>query len=304
MPSLDVNAPEEQSGQSMRLSSADGGSVDLSSGVGDGSGVQPSGKRDCLDLLTQMVEGEIIPRLLLAHRSEPISPDISPMPGPTLGPALTDDFAQMVLSNTAESLVQYVGELISRGVSVQAIYMDLLAPTARRLGDYWNDDRSSFADVTIALGKLQQILHELSRRTTHAQEMHRHGRTALFATAPTEQHTFGLLVIEEFFRRAGWRTWCEPGGTSAELAQMVGAHWYDVFGLSVSCDTQLEQVTSIITSVRRSSKNQSIRIMVGGRLFIERPELAAAVGADVTASDGNEAVSKAESAVVQLEGRC
>lgn len=303
VPDLYVNTRLGQRAQRLRLAAgeASGGSSSFETTESFDSG--PAGKQDCLDLLTRMVEGEIIPRLLLAHRSEPI-PQPLESSGPTFGPGMTDDFAQMVLSNSADSLIDYVSELIARGVSIQAVYMDLLAPTARRLGDYWNDDRSSFADVTISLGKLQQILHELSRRTTQAQELQRQGRSVLFATAQTEQHTFGLLVIEEFFRRAGWRTWCEPSGSPADLAQMVSAHWYDLFGLSVSCDTHLDQVSSIITSVRRSSKNRAIRIMVGGRLFSERPELAASVGADVTASDGNEAVAKAENAVVQLEGRC
>lgn len=260
-------------------------------------------KNDCVDLLTRMVEGEIIPRLLLAHQSEGLPPPESGREA-VLGPDMTEKFAQMVLSREIDTLLDYVSSLIATGVTIPAIYLDLLAPTARKLGEYWTEDSCSFADVTIGLGRLQQILHELGRRSAQTQEAQRRGRSALLVTAPNEQHTFGLLVVEEFFRRAGWRTWCEPGGDPAVIAQMVSAQWYDLFGLSVSCDSHLDQVAAIITSVRRSSKNHAIRVMVGGRLFSEHPELATSVGADVAASDGNEAVAKAESAVRQLEGRC
>jgi methanogenic corrinoid protein MtbC1 len=261
-------------------------------------------KGDCVELLTRMVEGEIIPRLLLAHQSEMAPPPTTrSAPAPALGPETTDEFARMVLSNEADTLMIYVGSLLDSGVSIQAIYMDLLAPTARRLGEYWDADYCSFADVTIGLGRLQQILHELSRRSTRAHDQGR-GRAALLATLPGEQHTFGLLVVEEFFRRAGWRTWSEPCAAGDDLAGMVSGQWFDVFGLSVSCDSHLDEVAAIITSVRRASKNRTIRVMVGGRLFNEHPELAAEVGADITASTGEGAVTAADGAVRQLEGRC
>jgi MerR family transcriptional regulator, light-induced transcriptional regulator len=259
-------------------------------------------KGDCIDLLTRMVEGEIIPRLLMAHQNAP--PPVNPLSSPSFGPETTDEFAQMVLSTETDTLIGYVSGLMARGVSIQAIYMDLLAPTARKLGDYWNADYCTFADVTIGLGKLQHILHDLSRRDTLALERQRQGRSVLLATASTEQHTFGLLVIEEFFRRAGWRTWAEPGADPDEIARMVSGQWYDLFGLSVSGESHLDQTAAIITSVRKSSRNRMIRVMVGGRVFMENPGLAASVGADVTASGGNEAVAAAESAVSQLEGRC
>jgi MerR family transcriptional regulator, light-induced transcriptional regulator len=262
-----------------------------------------TGKRDCVDLLTRMVEGEIIPRLLLAHQAEALPPPTA-RPAPTFGPGMTDLFAQKVLSSEVDALLEFVVSLMGHGVSVQAIYLDLLAPTARRLGDYWNEDICSFSDVTIGLGRLQQILHELGRRSTRTHELQRRGQAILLVTAPSEQHTFGLLIIEEFFRRAGWRTWCEPGGSAEEVAQLVSAQWYDVIGLSVSCDSHLDQVSAIVTSVRRSSKNPAIRVMIGGQLLIANPELALSLGADVTAFDGADAVAIAEGAVTQLEGRC
>jgi len=43
--------------------------------------------------------------------------------------------------------------------------------------------------------------------------------------------------------------------------------------------------------------------MVGGRLFLERPELVARIGADAMAADAKEAVLKAEVAVRQLAHR-
>ena len=301
MPSLYVNEPMISASGQRRGAGRNIGMIEMPAPGGAAATDLAPRKGDCVELLTRMVEGEIIPRLLMAHQNAP--PSHPPIASPSFGPETADEFAQMVLSKDVDSLIAYVGGLLARGVTVPAVYMDLLAPTARKLGDYWDADYCSFADVTIALGKLQHILHNLSRRDAMSLERQRQGRSVLLATSASEQHTFGMLVIEEFFRRAGWRTWAEPGAEPGEIARMVNGQWYDLFGLSVSCESQLDQTAEIITSVKNSSRNRSIRVMVGGRLFMANPELAASVGADVTASDGNEAVAAAESAVSKLEGR-
>jgi methanogenic corrinoid protein MtbC1 len=243
--------------------------------------------------LSQIVEGEIIPRLLLAHGT-PSGPD-----GSTLSQEFTESFALYALSQGRESLLAIVGSLLQKGVSIESIYLDLLAPAARRLGDLWLDDRASYADVTIALGRLQQIVRELSARPAGGVCEH----AALFAPAPGEQHTFGLVLLEEFFRRSGWRTWSELSGACEEVASAARAHRFDVFGVTASHDNCLDQIASLIMSVRRVSKNRDICVLVGGRLFLARPELVAEVGADATAADAQGAVFCAEAAVRRLVSR-
>jgi len=186
---------------------------------------------------------------------------------------------------------------------MEAIYLDLLGPTARRLGDFWSDDQVSFADVTIALGKLQQVVRELSLHGPVDEGAASNGRAALFAPAPGEQHTFGIVIIEEMFRRSGWRTWTELSGEVAEITGAVHAHRFDIFGMTASSDDRLDQIAPMIMSIRRASRNRDISVIVGGLLFLERPELVAKIGADAMASDASEAVLTAEVAVRQLAHR-
>ncbi len=243
--------------------------------------------------LSQIVEGEIIPRLMLAHSA---SEGVERAP---LSPELTENFALFALSQERESLLAIVGGLLQQGVSIETIYLDLLAPAARRLGDLWLDDRVSYADVTIGLGRLQQLVRELSARPPQGGCEH----AALFAPAPGEQHTFGLVILEEFFRRSGWRTWGEFSGVAEDVAAAAQAHRFDVFGVTASGDNCLEQIAHFIMSVRRASKNRDISVLVGGRLFLARPELVAEVGADTMAADAQEAVMCAEAAVRRLAAR-
>jgi methanogenic corrinoid protein MtbC1 len=210
----------------------------------------------------------------------------------------------MVISNDPECLIDYICILLDGGLAIETIYMDLLIPAARRLGAYWDDDVASFTDVTIGLGRLQQVVRALGCRGMDRQDRNAVDdeptvRSALFAAGPVEQHTFGLFIVEDVFRRAGWRTWMEIEATDQDVIDTVRLHWFDivVMSMSVSSMTQVEKVTAAIKSVRSASRNSDLFVLVGGRLFTESPELVAIVGADATASNGADAFQLADKAV-------
>jgi methanogenic corrinoid protein MtbC1 len=246
-----------------------------------------------------MVEAEIIPRLMLAHR--PVSTAVEAIvDGDRIGPEATEKFARMVLSDDSDSLIAFVGALLQSGVPMDAIYVDLMMPAARRLGEYWDEDSISFADVTIGLGRLQQIVRTLRWKSTPSDGPDHSSLSALFAPVSSEQHTFGLFIIEESFRRAGWRTWIETSGIQEDAVDMVGRHWFDLVGLSAHAETQAEEVASTIAAARKASRNPGLFVLVGGRLFIDSPELVSTVGADATAANGGEALLVADKAVRRL----
>ncbi len=249
--------------------------------------------------LARMVEAEIIPRLMLVHREAPPAPEAD-VQDPRLGPGTTESFTRMVLSEEPESLIAFVGSLLQSGVPMETVYVDLMIPAARLLGDYWLDDSVSFADVTIGLGRLQQVVRTLRWQSPQAYGPDHSAPSALFAPTPSEQHTFGLFIIEESFRRAGWRTWIETSGFQEDTVDMVRHHWFDLIGLSAHAEDQAEEVASTIAAARKASRNRGLFVLVGGRLFIENPELVSAVGADATAPNGGEALLVADKAIRQL----
>jgi methanogenic corrinoid protein MtbC1 len=248
--------------------------------------------------LAKMVESEIIPRLMLAHQALQTPPEASNDTRAVLGEETTDRFARMVVSKEPDSLIVYVGSLLRDGVSMESIFLELLVPAARRLGEYWDEDSASFGDVTIGLGRLQQVVRALGYNNPEEGELDRPTPTVLFAPAPGEQHTFGLFIVEDAFRRAGWRTWIETSPTRRDLADTAAAHWFDVFGVSASRDSTPESIADLVKMVRQSSRNPDLFVMIGGRLFIEHPELVNQIGADAFGADGGEALLIANEALL------
>ncbi len=241
--------------------------------------------------LAQLIEGEIIPRLLAAHQSGGPSEVIQMSTG-VISPSELERFARKSMVEDLTELMDNVDLFMRRGVAVETIYFDLLAPAAKRLGVMWEEDLCTFTDVTIGLCRLQQIVYEFADRV-HVENGGGDGRTALFALTPGDQHSLGLIMVVEFFRQAGWRTICMPDATAEDLVDMVTSERFDLIGFSMANECWLEPLPPLIKALRTASRNQDVRVIVGGRAFAEDPARVAQVGADETASDAREAVRTA-----------
>lgn len=244
--------------------------------------------------LVHAIETEIIPRLMLAHR-EPalrIVPREPLQKGP--GPEEVAALAALVLKRDPGESAAYVEDMRSRGVALELIYLDLLAPTARRLGELWESDECAFTDVTVGLWRLQQVMYELSPDFHDENSPRMKSRRALLAPVPGSQHTFGLFMVAEFFRRAGWQVMGKPDVQEPDLLAAASNEWFDVIGLSAGTEVHIEGLTSVILALRQCSVNPQIAVMVGGPIFTLQPELCTQVGADATAPDAPHAVALAE----------
>lgn len=250
--------------------------------------------------LLRTIEVEIVPRLLLASRAASQCGFVAREECSLLDAETVEEFVGLILANDVVVASAYLEAMRARGVSLETLYLHLLAPAARRLGELWSADLCDFTNVTVALGRLQQALRELSPAFRDEVAPRQHGRRALLMPAPGEQHTFGLFMVAEFFRRAGWDVWGGPPASSNELTSMVRADWFDVVGLSVGCESRLDVLAAGIRAMRRASRNRAIGVMVGGPVFVEHPELVAFVGADATAVDARQAAEQAESIVSLL----
>lgn len=251
-----------------------------------------------MDALVRTIEGEIIPRLMLSHQSAARGADVI-CPN-ALSPTEEDRtrFLWVVMKESAAASRAFVNDLIARGISRETIYLDLLTNAARRLGELWEEDLCDFTDVTIGLCRLHQVLREQSSLYDVEYAGRAQAPKILLATACADQHVFGVVMVAEFFRREGWAVWCEPAAAQAELLKLVAKEWFDVIGLSAACTTNADLIGDEITALRAASRNPDVSVLVGGRLFAERPDLVAEVGADGSASDARLAAEAGQNLLV------
>jgi MerR family transcriptional regulator, light-induced transcriptional regulator len=261
---------------------------------------------DQLLLLTRTIEAEIIPRLLLANSAAQCQPD----PGPELVftnivPAHehVEELANLVVRHDITTSQAYIENLRARGTSLDDVFLKLLAPTARHLGELWDADLQNFTDVTIGLTTLQHLLRTLSPGYDDFVDQVPPGHRILLVPARGETHTFGLRMLEEFFRRAGWDVDISTSADKPGFTALIASENISVVGFSLSLESGLDQLAADIRNMRRKSKNPDVGIMVGGPAFLDHPERVKQVGADGTAADGLMAVAAANRFVMEKSGR-
>jgi MerR family transcriptional regulator, light-induced transcriptional regulator len=260
--------------------------------------------------LSLLLENLVIPKLI-ADRDKRDNwlhmPGLSQAGKPPRQAVITEadveEFTRLSIGGEAHALLDFVDHCLETGSSVETVYVELLAPAARRLGEYWEEDSEDFVGVTMGLWRIQEILRELTLRIPPKSRPGHGQRSALFSMMPGEQHSFGTLMVAECFQRAGWDTDVMIEPSQSELTGKFANRHYDLIGLTVSRDCSTAALGSMVKTIKAVSSNPHIRIMLGGRVINEQPELVDECGADATATDAMSAVALADR-LVPVESEC
>ncbi len=248
-----------------------------------------------VESLLRTLEDELIPRLLVSHPfREPVSPAIeggcSELPtGPWASSANIRTLADWCIEQDSEAVNAEVADLLGRGVSLESIYLHLVAPAARALGERWNTDEASFADVSLGLCCLHRLLCDCESVGFHRASTPE-SYSILLTSTPGDQHTFGVAMAADFFRRYGWQVSNLCGLDAGFIVDRLRGTHYSALGLSLHSDQNLEALDRLIGQARRISCNQDILIVVGGNFFLRHPRMVKHVGADLLATDGHKAI--------------
>ncbi len=247
--------------------------------------------------LLHTIEQEIIPRLVLAHRDPQACLPYPALEGQGIGPEDVLAFTKLALTADEHAAFQCIESMRARGISLESIYIDLLAPVARHLGELWNEDLCDFTDVTLGLGRLQRILRETSVSAQLPELPAADGHRILLLPGPGQQHTFGLSMVREFFRRADWNVSGGATDSHVDPARLAKREHFDVVGLSFGDETKLGALGKCISNIRAESMNQAVVIIVGGPLFVAQPSYRELVQADAVITEGREAPAMAQDLV-------
>ncbi len=268
---------------------------------GDLHPAPPNGASAAPEALARTVEREVIPRLLVAHK--PLPP---PAPIPVQSGWVSDvdivEFTGLIANRELKEALARIALKRSEGVSLEAVYLDLLIPSARRLSDLWEADLCHYEEIAVGLLRLQQVLHELSPVFTIEKQCRARGRKALLLSAPGEQNMLGMFMVTEFYRcvaseffyRAGWEVWRTPPTSRSQLRGILSTQWFDVVDVSASCEARLPALSIDLAEMRKASRNAHVGMVVDGPVFHDHPEFLSRVGADASGSDPRDTLAQAE----------
>ena len=176
------------------------------------------------------------------------------------------------------------------GLELGTIYMEVFQPALREVGRLWQQNELSVAEEHLATAITQAAMARLYEQVFAWDE--REGRTLLAACADTERHEVGLRMLCDLLECDGWNTTYLGATVPVDsLVAMVRQRRPDVVALSVALAPHLPRLREMIAAVRASGGDDPPLILVGGRPFLNDPELATRLGADLTAPDATAAVT-------------
>lgn len=207
--------------------------------------------------------------------------------GVTVSEAL-DRYMSAIRAGDRRRAIQEVDDARAGGLDIRTIYLDVLQPALRMIGQLWQENALTVAEEHLATAITQSAMLRVyaDLRMPEAD-----GPILIAACADTERHEIGLRMLCDFLDVRGWETVFLGASVPAEgLIEMVRQRAPDAIALSASILPHLPQVRSTISQIREAvGEERQPTIIVGGRPFLERPHLAETMGADLTASDAWEA---------------
>ncbi len=106
-------------------------------------------------ILASVISEEILPRLLQhhLHMREPETPLALPSAEEIAV------FGTLAIGPDIEAATCFFRRMQAKGHFLDTLFVHLLEPTARHLGDLWIQDKCDFIDVTVGVARLQELLH-------------------------------------------------------------------------------------------------------------------------------------------------
>lgn len=137
--------------------------------------------------------------------------------------------------------------LMETGVTPEEIYLDYLAAAAKRLNQWWEVDKASFWQVTVAtcriLAIMRSMCHQFQPVATRAD------KSAILAGVPGEQHVVGLRMATDIFQKDGWHVMMLLGLSHYALVRKIATSNARVIGLSMASTSSLDALSKLIVSL-------------------------------------------------------
>ncbi len=196
-----------------------------------------------------------------------------------------EDLCMALLSNEGRTSAEEMISTLAKDTTTEVIYLKYLAAAARMLGDWWTEDRVSFTDVTVATGRIFELLRNITIAAHPSSD--KQDLTVVFASVPGEHHTLGIRMAADLFRDDGWEIALKIGLSEAELVAEIKKLPRCIVGLSIGGRHCIDRLAGLVEALHTHCPQAAI-VVSGQDIEDLRPRLSA-MGLDGVASEINEA---------------
>jgi MerR family transcriptional regulator, light-induced transcriptional regulator len=223
----------------------------------------------------------------LATPTQDAAPQGTPSEWPECEP-----FTAAVLRGDRGEAVRLFQQAAGNGERFADAELHLLQPALYAAGEGWQRNEVSVAEEHVATAIVRELM---ASEYPRAQTVAPVGRRIAFACAEGNLHAVGLRIVADAFELVGWDTLYIGASTpTRSLVDLVARARPDVVALSVSLPPHFRPARDAIAALRAALGDRCPLVIVGGSAINRFPPLAQALGADLTALDGQQAVLAVE----------
>jgi MerR family transcriptional regulator, light-induced transcriptional regulator len=179
------------------------------------------------------------------------------------------------------------------GMPADVLYHGYICDAARRLGQRWDRDEATAAEVILGAGRIYGILRELRAVFLAEHLVAPPGAEAVFASVPGDVHGIGVTIAADTLRRKGWEVTLLLGLGHSALVERIAEKKPKMVCLSLSQTSMTFGLARLIVALR--VRCPQVWVLAGGPVVSADPEVARIVDADAAARSISEAVDLLES---------
>ncbi|HSN70944.1 MAG TPA: cobalamin-dependent protein [Steroidobacteraceae bacterium] len=196
-------------------------------------------------------------------------------------------YLQRVLEGDVIGAIDRLAESIRNGLSVESAYIDVLMAAQREVGRMWHLDQITIGEEHLVTTTTHRAMAVLASQTPRRPSR---GRTAVAAAVAGNPHEIGIRAIAHLFEIDGWRTIYLGNDMPADdLPGVVQFFAADLVLLSCTLSVHLRALRQTVERLR-GQRDSAVKIMVGGYVFRDAPDLWRDLGADGYAPDARAAL--------------
>ena len=203
--------------------------------------------------------------------------------------ALDRRYLEALLGGDTTAAGAVVGEASRRGLTVEQIYLHLLAPALVEVGARWRARRLSVAEEHLAS---EITLREMERLRERLAPPPGSGLCAVLGCVEGEPHAIGLRMFGDFLTIDGWTIdYLGASVPAGDLAALVARRRPALVALSVTQTDRLPALALAASALRKLGS--SAPVLAGGAALRGRAGAAATLGVEAVASDARAGVQEA-----------
>ena len=208
---------------------------------------------------------------------------------------LARTYLTALLKGNRRDAVAIVESAVREGVSIRDLYLQVFQPAQREVGRLWQNNIISVAEEHYCTASTQALMAQFYPQILATP---RTGRKVVVACVGSELHEIGTRMVADFFEMDGWDGLYIGASTpAAALVDLVCRERPDLVALGITMTYHLSTARDLIGRLRSDSRCANVKVIVGGYVFQDRPDLWRFIGADGAATDAAAAVALGNSLI-------